>query len=696
MKIWAFLSPLSVLRALRAWFSRSIEFVRRHQDLLALSLVFGVARVLSSLFTQLASFPYGPTIGLFLQQAQNAASGAYPFINFWAAYPPAFPWILVAAYRLSLLIPAWGNGYMWFGTIVRWAVVPFEVGTLALVYALSVRCNPGNSMLRSVFMYAAAFVTLYVPLGWFDVLPLFWVLLALYFVLSDQAALTGISIGLGMLAKPLTPLVLPAAWQRLTSLKARVLLIATSIATFVFAMLPLVIASPTMVLAHWRNVLSRPSWETVWALLDGYYGPGMLPPVDQRFDPSAAILKNHTGGSYGLWALLAFGLLGLFLWTRRIDWRDARRTIAFVGLTWCLFSLWSKGYSPQWAINFIPFIALLLPNLRGAVYLSLMAVVLVAEWPVAFMILGNQPAFLAAVIIWRTALFILLSFEFGAIALAGQATRYWPKIFWAATGVLIVSAVAIGNDGFSRYAAQQLAKEPLNDTIQMLQKEASPQTGLICRDLTLCERLTPYLPGLATFWLPATSTWQTSYLPAFAQSHPVLWLIVDTNQDLSIEQYLSERYAKESQTWSGGMRLARFIALDQPSAPGQPGAQTAEATFGCCLQLKSYSLRSTGTYLSLKLNWLATAPVATSYKLFVHVYNAAGDLLVQNDQFPVGEFLLTNAWVAGQTVSDLHGLSLSEPIHSGDRLSIGWYDPASGQRLPLAGSASDAFDIVVP
>jgi hypothetical protein len=308
---------------------------------------------------------------------------------------------------------------------------------------------------------------------------------------------------------------------------------------------------------------------------------------------------------------------------------------------------------------------------------------------VAFTVLSNQPGFWASVIIWRTALFILLTFEFGVIALAGPAVRHWSKVFWAAIGVLIVSAGLIGSDAFARYAEQQLAQDPLNGTIQVLQKDVSPQTGVICRDLSVCERLTPYLPGLATFWLPDASTWQTSYLPAFAQKHPVLWLVVDTNQDLSVEQYLSERYGKESQTWVAGLRLARFIALDQS------GQQAAEAVFGCCLRLQSYAVRSAGPYLSLKLNWQAAAPVETSYKLFVHVYNADGELVAQNDQYPVGEFLPTNQWVVGQSVTDLHGLILSEGAKPGYRLSLGWYDPVSGQRLPLAGSTADAFEIVI-
>ena len=36
-----------------------------------------------------------------------SAQGYFPGIHFWVEYPPLFPWLAVAAYQLSLLIPGW-------------------------------------------------------------------------------------------------------------------------------------------------------------------------------------------------------------------------------------------------------------------------------------------------------------------------------------------------------------------------------------------------------------------------------------------------------------------------------------------------------------------------------------------------------------------------------------------------------------
>ena len=50
------------------------------------------------------------------------------------------------------------------------------------------------------------------------------------------------------------------------------------------------------------EVVSRASWETVWALLENYYGPGLVPYLTSRFDPSLATWQSHPG-SLPHWAI---------------------------------------------------------------------------------------------------------------------------------------------------------------------------------------------------------------------------------------------------------------------------------------------------------------------------------------------------------------------------------------------------------
>jgi hypothetical protein len=64
-----------------------------------------------------------------------------------------------------------------------------------------------------------------------------------------------------------------------------------------------------------------------------------------------------------------------------------------------------------------------------------------------------------------------------------------------------------------------------------------------------------------------------------------------------------------------------------------------------------------GHALDLKLYWQALAPVGTDYKVFVHVVDAGGRVVSQQDQFPDGWRYPTRVWQAGERVADDHSLS---------------------------------------
>ena len=44
----------------------------------------------------------------------------------------------------------------------------------------------------------------------------------------------------------------------------------------------------------------------------------------------------------------------------------SRSAIAFLGVTWCLFLIWSPGYSPQWVLYLLPLILLVAGAIFGA------------------------------------------------------------------------------------------------------------------------------------------------------------------------------------------------------------------------------------------------------------------------------------------------------------------------------------------
>lgn len=662
--------------------SRLITLYHRHLTLITIVVIYSATRMFSAPFLQLAFARYGPGFGDFINQARLSASGAYPFLDYWMEYPIIFPWLNVAAYQLSLHIP--GDPVFWYATLYRWTFVPFDVGTLILLYLLAYRLYASESMaLRITLLYTLCFVTVYVPLGWFDGLPLFWLLLALYFALQQRPVWAGVAVGIGFLSKLIPVLVLPMAWQRIKSANARSKLVLATVASALLPMLPFILYQPEWSWAFVQNLASRPSWETVWALLDGYHGFGIIAPYNWRLDPDSATWAIHTSNSgYAIWSLSGFGLLAFLLWTRPLDWQDNRRAIAFTGLTWCLFSLWSKGYSPQWAINYVPFIVLLLPNLRGALYLVLLGLGMLAEWPGAFAMLTNQADYFAAVVMWRTVLTILLTLELGAIAIAQPPVQRRLRLGYAfLLAGLVLSAGGIGVRAAAQYATVQQSKTPLHGVIAYLQGERTDETGLVCRKIELCEGLARYLPSVDSFWFPLDAEWQTEKITAFAARHPDLWLVeaVEENgeHNLTVEQWLSQRYGKVSQTWVENVRLARFVTVT--AVPMKP----LDIRFGEQIGLTGFAVHQADRYVNVTLQWTSRQPIDTPYKLFIHLLDANGALLAQNDQYPGGDFAPPTSWQPQVVVTDHHGLILPTAATTNYSIQVGWYLPETGARLPV-------------
>lgn len=658
------------------------DFLQRHAGLLALAITYGSTRLLSGLFLQLTFEDFGPAIGYFRDLGRFALGGAYPVIDYWVEYPPMYPWANSAAYLLSMLIP--GDQLLWFGTFQRWILLPFDIGGVCLVYLIARKLDRSEAnALRVSLLYVAAFVTLYVPLGWFDSLPLFWLLLALYLALAYRPGWSGIASGLGFLSKPIPILALPMIWQRMPSRKSRTVLLLAALTTVTLLALPFALINPSTSLAYIRNLMSRSSYQTIWALMDGYHSYGLVAPIGSRFDPSSATWAAHTGGGgYGLWSAAGFAILFILIWTRRIDWRDNRRATAFVALTWCLFALWIKGYSPQWTVNVIPFVALLMPNLRGAVYLAILATGLVAEWPVAFQLIGGQEWYLDAIIVWRTALTALLAFEFGTLVLVrGESLPRLRRAYSALAGMLVVALLLIGIRAAETYFELELSTEPLRSTIDRLRSEAVHESGLICREVQVCERISPYLPSLDMFWVPNPESWQAERLADFASQHPLLWLVEEPDavnrHDLAVERWLSERYGRVSQEWIGEARVSRFAAV------GLNELKPIHVLFGDQIVLSDYALRTKGRYLDLVLVWEGTEPIDIPYKPFVHLIGEHEEILTQNDQYPVGGFMPPNEWQLSSPVRDHRGLILPADPAGQYSLRIGWYNPATGERLQI-------------
>jgi hypothetical protein len=96
-----------------------------------------------------------------------------------------------------------------------------------------------------------------------------------------------------------------------------------------------------------------------------------------------------------------------------------------------------------------------------------------------------------------------------------------------------------------------------------------------------------------------------------------------------------------------------------------------------------------GDTVPVTLRWRCTAPLARSYKVFVHVLSQdTGALAGQDDVIPVNGLRPTTSWAPGDIINDPHQVFLSPEVRPGRYLiRVGLYDDSG--RLPVvdAGSA---------
>jgi hypothetical protein len=82
-------------------------------------------------------------------------------------------------------------------------------------------------------------------------------------------------------------------------------------------------------------------------------------------------------------------------------------------------------------------------------------------------------------------------------------------------------------------------------------------------------------------------------------------------------------------------------------------------------------------------------PVQQNAKVFVHLLDAAGQLVAQHDSEPVSGQRPTSTWKPGESIIDRHGVLLPDDLAPGEyQLVVGLYDPATGNRLLVTAGTS--------
>jgi hypothetical protein len=606
----------------------------------------------------------------------------------------------VGAYKLSLLLPPWPDDYrLWFVLILGSVFVLFETGNLALLYRISRRLYgapipaAGSKSLRArwqpvmrpVWLYTLLFVPLYAVLGFFDSIALFFLLLALDFALRDRLMRSAISLGAGFAVK-LTPILfLPVALRQLWSaaesrragLRDGALYAVTTALAILALALPFILTQPVWLLTMVRAVAGRSSWETVWAVMEGYFGFGVV--AGNRLNPAETAFAVHPS-TLPWWAItLVFALIYLIVWFQRADYRQPRNVVALTGLTVTFFLLYSKGYSPQFLVYLLPVIVLLFPDRRGVAYSLLLTLLNVLEQPIYFVMVPDARQLLLGIVVARWLVLGALVLEFASVV-CGTALqrlaivrRYAP----AALAVLVGLGLLAGLPSLARsYAGRQLQQEPAAPLIGYLRsQQARSQAGLlVLGDQALLRRFNPYLGSCYDIRLsggvnlpPGAANLALREALGGAQ---LLWLVTDEPGSASGRTSADLGDALVNYDFGAGYGL-HLLARRGGLAPAPPVSRLANG-----VNLIGYTLdRPSRQQVLVTLYWWASAPPGQSYTVFTQILDEEGTFVAGHDSLPANGDAPTHTWQRGRVYADPHMIELPPTLTPASyQVLAGMYD----------------------
>ena len=240
----------------------------------------------------------------------------------------------------------------------------------------------------------------------------------------------------------------------------------------------------------------------------------------------------------------------LWLWTRPLDWQDDRRATAFAGLTMNLVILYLKGYSPQFLVWLLPFVILLLPGLRGITYALLLSAVNLVESPGYFTLLPDEPWLLTGAVLARTGLLILLSVEYGLMAMSQPIPARWSRRLCLATAVLLaVLGLVAAPFAYRAFYESRLAVSPHRPAIETLKAEALPGSRVLVggdeasRAQDVFEATYPFLRRLFDIASVQTDWWYPDWEPRLEEAvsgQAQTWLYAPAGSPL--HAWLAGRY----------------------------------------------------------------------------------------------------------------------------------------------------------
>lgn len=370
----------------------------------------------------------------YYRTAMLSEQGNYPLVNMWYEYPPILAYLPQAIYWLVGSFMSMGGvdnlSFLVFYLLLGMVLLACDAGVLLMLHRLGQRLWGEEEADLIAWVYSAQSLPLFFLTYTHQAVPVFFTVLAVYFFTSGKKTSSAAALGLGIVSK-LTPVfLLPAAmrllWPRHKEM-FRYLLVTVIVVGLAY--LPFfLLGGGKWVAASWAALLGGGSYGTPWAILDGNWGSGTYSGLPGRLVLEQAYAPHANPAVVPGWlAALAVGLPILILYLRPLgkgetteaglatnevggeNRREARTVIWLITLTALAFHLWSRGWSPHWAMTLIPLFLLCAPEGSGLRWSLALTGLVFIEWPIK--VAFDLKWVAATFILFRSALFIWVGFR---------------------------------------------------------------------------------------------------------------------------------------------------------------------------------------------------------------------------------------------------------------------------------------------
>lgn len=398
-----------------------------------------------------------------------------------------------------------------------------------------------------------------------------------------------------------------------------------------------------------------------------------------------------------------------------IRWIVSQVALALLLAPWYLQErlLFSSGYGGtasqfqplQLLTWFVPSLAVGDTSMLAAQFWPLVCILLVVGFLLLrresnkawlLLLLGTLPLGLLSIVSTRLNVFVpryVLSVSVAYVLILSSLVVFvWNRLPRLLSALVVILGLVVFLDGLQGYFLSDYAKSPdWRELAGYLETRVSEDAVVVQRsaDMAFNFYYREYVRDDEPFQLPANPRQPAEEIEQVlaAQETDSYWLVAQPPdwENASVpDAWLNDYTQKVRDVWVNELHVEQFM-------PWEVREITPDvlATFG-----DTVALVGSETFVELNdtLNvWLYWHPFATTdepLKVFVHLVGAVNPatgtpLWAQDDDFPQASRISTTDWQVGELYRDIYTLSLAGLPDGEYQVVVGWYNPATGERLSV-------------